>query len=67
MVGPEWRYRRGLIEPDIRIELLRQRSIRVVAQELGIRPVDDANKPLPPYRDRQNGCNSLRSRLSRAS
>jgi hypothetical protein len=47
MVGPEWRYRRGLIEPDIRIELLRQRSIRVVAQELGIRPVDDANKPLP--------------------
>src|SRR5205823_2182066 len=30
------------------IELLRQRSVRIVAQELGIRPIDHANETFQP-------------------
>src|SRR5207253_10599830 len=39
---------RRLVEPDKCIELLGQRGIRVMAQQFGIRPINDDNKSLKP-------------------
>src|SRR5438445_12733355 len=46
--GSERRRRRGLVEPDEGVELLRQRGIGVVAHQLGIGPVDNPYEPLQP-------------------
>src|SRR5215207_4251630 len=46
MLGTQGGDGRGLVEPDIGIELLRQGSIRVVAQEFCLGPVDHADEPL---------------------
>ena len=42
----EWRDRGGLVEPDVGIELLRQGRIGVVAHQLCVRPIDDADEAL---------------------
>src|SRR5215204_2968294 len=46
MLGTQGGDGRGLVEPDIGIELLRQGSVRVVAQEFCLGPVDHADEPL---------------------
>src|SRR3954468_7341053 len=42
----QWSDRRSLVEPDKGIELLRQRSLRIVAHQLGIGPINDPDEPL---------------------
>src|SRR3954469_16690589 len=42
----EWRDRGGLVEPDIGIELLRQGCIGVVAHQLCVRAIEDADEAL---------------------
>src|SRR3954470_13630004 len=42
------RHRAGLLEPNICIELVRQRSIEIVARKLGLRPIDHADGALQP-------------------
>ena len=44
VLRPQWNDGRGLIKPDKGVELLWQRSIRVVAQELGFGSVDDTDE-----------------------
>src|SRR5437773_4303668 len=46
-------YRCRLVEPQEAVELLRQRSLGIVAHQFGLRPIDDADEAfeaLPPER-----------------
>src|SRR6478609_2895684 len=48
VLRPQRRHRARLAEPDEGVELLRQRSLRVVAHQLGLRPVYHPDKALQP-------------------
>src|SRR4051812_186112 len=48
VLRPERCHRARLVEPNECIELLRQRGMRVVAQELRLRPVDHTDEALQP-------------------
>src|SRR5204863_610920 len=44
--GVEWRDGARAVEPAVLVELARQHRLEVVARELGLRPVDDADRAL---------------------
>src|SRR4051794_27470837 len=48
MPRSERRDGRGLVEPDKRVELLRQRGVGVMTHQLRVGSVDNADEPLQP-------------------
>src|SRR6056297_839183 len=48
MLGAERRHRAGFVEPHPAVELLRQRRVGIMAHQLGLGAVDNADEPLEP-------------------